>query len=72
MVSGPLKHFLSASNLQCMQMKTEMVPAGHPLYSLHTKHISVCSYQIKYLIILIKYFPSNGLLTPSVGVCGPL
>ncbi len=46
-VSGPLKHFLSASNLQCMQMKTEMVPADHPLYSLHTKHISVCSYQIK-------------------------
>ncbi len=46
-VSGPLKHFLSASNLQCMQMKTEMVPADHPLHSLHTKHISVCSYQIK-------------------------
>ncbi len=46
-VSGPLKQFLSASNLQCMQMKTEMVPADHPRYSLHTKHISVCSYQIK-------------------------
>ncbi len=46
-VSGPLKHFLSASNLQCMQMKTEMVPTDHPLNSLHTKHISFCSYQIK-------------------------
>ena len=46
-VSGPLKHFLSGSNLQCMQMKTEMVPTDHPLNSLHTKHISVCSYQIK-------------------------
>ena len=46
-VSGPLKHFLWAGNFQCMQMNTEMVPADHLLYSLHTKHIPVCSYQIK-------------------------
>ncbi len=45
--SGPLKHFLWANNLQCMQMNTKVVPKDHPLYSLQKKHISVCSYQTK-------------------------